>query len=83
MFQLDPAVSDWSEDSTFLVCLAVQSYNDDILFQESAKQQLNIVFPPQVCSMHAYLNISKSELLAVTPELCCSWWKWWTPPPAA
>ena len=49
MFQLDPAVSDWSEDSTFLVCLALQSHNDDILFQKSAKQQLNIVFPPQVC----------------------------------
>ena len=49
LFEFVPAVGDRTDTQTFIVCQAIQKLGDEVIFQESTEQQINIVYPPQPC----------------------------------
>ena len=61
-FQYIADISDRSAGGSFIECEAIQRSEDDILYRVTAKQEINVVFPPQPADIITVLAQSNQSL---------------------
>ena len=71
-FQYIADISDRSAGGSFIECEGIQRVEDDILYRVTAKQQINVVFPPQpadIITVVAQINESLQIDLSIAASL--------------
>ena len=71
-FQYTADISDRTAGGSFLECEGIQRVEDDILYRVTAKQQINVVFPPQpadIITVVAHSNQSLQIDLTIAASL--------------
>ena len=71
-FQYIADISDRTAGRTFIECEGIQRVEDDILYRVTAKQQVNVVFPPQpadITTVVAHSNESVQIDLTIAASL--------------
>ena len=71
-FHYSPDISDRRAGGSFVECEGIQSDEDDILYRVTARQQINVVFPPQpadIITVVAHVNQSLQIDLTIVASL--------------
>ena len=59
-------ISDRSAGGSFIECEAIQRSEDDILYRVTAKQEINVVFPPQPADITVVAQSNQSVQIDLT-----------------